>query len=92
MNRRFFAKLLPAAAVLPTLAAAVPALAAQPSLPDAAAAPHLPLTPAQLARYEKNAPERAHATAHLRAYALSNANQPDFIFFAAPARRDEAKR
>ncbi len=78
MNRRSFAKLLPAAAAL--LAVACHASHAAP--PPAAAAS--PLTTAQMAQYQKAAPRRAHSEAHLRAYPLTNADQPDFIFVAAP--------
>lgn len=91
MNRRTFALLLPGAAALPALAAAAPMAGARAAV-DPAAAPPDPLTPAQMAQYEKNAPERARATAHLRAYPLTNAIQPDFVFVAAPAARQQEKQ
>lgn len=83
--------LLPGAAALPALGAAAPSWAPATAVRGTPAAPADPLTPAQMAQYEKNAPERARATAHLRAYPLDNAIQPDFIFFAAPAGRKGEK-
>lgn len=78
MNRRSFAKLLPAAAALPAVACHASHAAAAP------AAAASPLTTAQMAQYHKAAPRRARSEAHLRAYPLTNAIQPDFIFVAAP--------
>lgn len=92
MNRRSFAKWLPVAAALPALASGLPlasaaSLAGSAANPTASASPLSPLTPAQMARYQKNAPQRARSQSHLRAFDLANGDQPDFVFFAAPEAR-----
>lgn len=84
MDRRSFSLLLPAAAALPGLVLGTPAAGRN---ENSSAPPASPLTPREMAQYEKNAPSRARAARRLRAYPLSNAVQPDFIFFAAPEAR-----
>ncbi|MGH9525358.1 MAG: hypothetical protein ACRD2F_01680 [Terriglobales bacterium] len=54
---------------------------------NSSAPPASPLTPPEMAQYEKDAPNRARAARRLRAYPLNNAVQPDFTFFAAPEDR-----
>lgn len=84
MDRRSFSLLLPAAVALPGLVLGTPAAGRN---VNSSAPPASPLTPPEMAQYEKDAPNRARAARRLRAYPLNNAVQPDFTFFAAPEDR-----